>query len=177
MSYPVLPAIVLVLALTGCAPPTSSTETPPVLPGGASLKIRTGTYFGMCLGYCVTEVSIAPRKGASASDLGATAVVTRASNLRDDPDYPILVDEVPMADDVWASLVRETEEHLDAFFALDETLGCPDCADGGGEWVALSVDERTNRVDFEFGASIPEIDGLLERIREVRSDLVDRVES
>lgn len=49
----------------------------------------------------------------------------------------------------------------DSLLALGDRLGCPDCADGGSEWLAFRmVDGRYHKVVFEFG-TIPQSQGLL----------------
>ena len=32
---------------------------------------------------------------------------------------------------------------------LERVYGCPDCADGGAEWIAVEAEERSHRVTFE----------------------------
>jgi hypothetical protein len=52
--------------------------------------------------------------------------------------------------------------------ALPDVIGCPDCADGGAESLAI---DGSREVRFEFNASIPQAQALLERIRALRTRL------
>ncbi|MGH9419952.1 MAG: hypothetical protein ACRD3J_08265, partial [Thermoanaerobaculia bacterium] len=54
--------------------------------------------------------------------------------------------------------------------ALPDTIGCPDCADGGAESLTIAgATERT--ITFEHGARIEEVQPLLERVRALRTRL------
>jgi hypothetical protein len=44
-------------------------------------------------------------------------------------------------------------------------IGCPDCADGGGEWIEVSVAGESHRVTFDNGANIEAIQPLIELMR------------
>jgi hypothetical protein len=58
---------------------------------------------------------------------------------------------------------------FDAFMKLDNVIGCPDCADGGAEWIELQQGDMVHRVTFDHGASIPSIQPLLDRVRALRA--------
>ena len=54
--------------------------------------------------------------------------------------------------------------------------GCPDCADGGSEWVEITHEGITKRVTFEAYNSIPENNELVIQLRELRtyySNIID----
>jgi hypothetical protein len=38
----------------------------------------------------------------------------------------------------------------EAFFRLPETIGCPDCADGGAEWLEIRNGSKVHKVTFEY---------------------------
>jgi hypothetical protein len=38
-----------------------------------------------------------------------------------------------------------------AFMNLPATIGCPDCTDGGTEWIELSAPNGGHKVTFEYG--------------------------
>lgn len=45
-----------------------------------------------------------------------------------------------------------TEKIVLADFAhLDDRIGCPDCADGGLEWIRIATPESDKEVVYEFG--------------------------
>ena len=44
----------------------------------------------------------------------------------------------------WDNLLEllDTEK----FYALSEVIGCPDCADGGAEWIEIVTEEKTQKM-------------------------------
>lgn len=53
---------------------------------------------------------------------------------------------------------------------LPDTIGCPDCADGGAESLMIAgATERT--ITFDHGAQIAEAQPLLDRVRALRARL------
>lgn len=118
--------------------------------------IRAGTYFGECLTHCNTTLTITPGKMAFAL----------TSNVPD-PQHPDLVLEREIAPKDW----DELQAAIDwiKFRALPATIGQPDAADQGGEWVEITLGGERKRVDFELNAAVPEIDALSRKLRALRS--------
>jgi len=58
------------------------------------------------------------------------------------------------------------------FDALPDTVGCPDCADGGAEGLSVERAAGAESVALEFRASIPEAQPLLDRVRAIRDRLM-----
>jgi hypothetical protein len=54
----------------------------------------------------------------------------------------------------------------EAFKNLNEVIGCPDCADGGAEWVEILKNGSKHKVTFEFGRAPKEIESLVTILRE-----------
>lgn len=87
------------------------------------VALRSGTSFGMCVGYCSTELVIRDD----------VASFTRTS--RSPSQYPAQAQSV--------SLTEAEAEALRAAVAssslllLKNVYGCPDCADGGAEWLEI----------------------------------------
>ena len=123
------------------------------------LIIKTGTYFGLCTGYCNEELSITSER----------VIFSKPSNDPDDAEYPPIIEEIFITDEERSNLV--TSVNLDEFNALPDIIGCPDCADGGGEWIEISDGETNKRVDFEFGTSVPDIEDLIMKLRDLREDI------
>ena len=119
------------------------------------LVVRSGTSFGMCDGYCATELSVTAE----------TVTFTRTS--RDPQRYPEQTLRRPTRLQEWEALQRHAGS--DAFFRLDSVYGCPDCADGGAEWIELERDGRRKRVSFEYGAAVERIEGLQAEMRALRT--------
>lgn len=124
----------------------------------AKLIINTGTYFGECVGYCIEELRMTPEK----------IVYSKKSSVESE-ELPDIVRETAMSNEVWIELVASVD--LDVFKSLPDTIGLPDHADQGGEWVEISDGISTKRIDFEYGASIPEIDSLVRRLRDLRQSI------
>lgn len=123
-----------------------------------NLHIRTGVYMGECLGYCYQDMTIT-----------SNDVVHIKYALPQDPSWPDIVHQVSMGVDEWNKLVQDLD--LQAFWALPRTIGEPDAADQGGEWVEISDGQKTKRVDFALDADIDEISPFLETLRELRKQI------
>ena len=118
------------------------------------LVIRGGTSFGMCVGHCTTELTIDETE----------VVFTETSR---EPDrFPARTRTAELTAGEWAEIVALADP--DDFEGLPPTLGCPDCADGGAEWVEVEHQGERRRVTFEHGSQVPQIAPLVERIREIR---------
>jgi hypothetical protein len=50
----------------------------------------------------------------------------------------------------WADLVSAID--LEAFENLDEVIGCPDCTDGGAEWLEIVTLKGRHKVTYEYTA-------------------------
>lgn len=63
--------------------------------------------------------------------------------------------------------------NLNDFFKLSETIGCPDCADGGAEWVEVEyVSGKKHRVTFEYMKEPDELKDYLIGLREQKEKSV-----
>jgi hypothetical protein len=116
-----------------------------------AVLFRTGTFFGMCAGYCRFELRI------TETDVSYFAFGWRGQPV---PDRLLEGKITAVESEKLKSLVD-----MDALFALQEVIGCPDCADGGGEWVEIAT--------AEHGASIPAIQELLQELRTIRERFHD----
>ena len=119
---------------------------------GAILK--WGTSFGMCAGYCQEDLSID----------SARATLTRSSRQS---ERPTLTHDRALSD----SALRQLLQHVDVevIRSLQDVYGCPDCADGGAEYVEIVAPTFTKRVQFEYGAGPPELQSLLRELRALRA--------
>jgi hypothetical protein len=55
--------------------------------------------------------------------------------------------------------------------ALPDMVGCPDCADGGAEALTIVGAGGSESVSFDFGATLPPAQALLDRVRTLREQL------
>ena len=118
------------------------------------IAIKTGIFFGFCGGYCKSEVEIVNRD-----------VVFIASSWSA-PNYPDTMLNGNISIQEWDSLLETV--NMDSLVSLDDIIGCPDCADGGGEWIEITKEDMTKRVTFEHGKTVEQIQILIEKIRVIR---------
>ena len=117
------------------------------------VAIHSGTFFGFCLGYCQTRLEVQPGHMAfSAFSRDQSVGDYYRSESLDGSEWRELMDLVD----------------LKALGDLPETIGCPDCADGGGEWIQVFTPMGEARVTFPFGDAVESISPLLKKVRELR---------
>ena len=109
----------------------------------------------MCLGYCSRELRI-----------GRDEIVLTESS-RDSVRNPTRVTRLPMDSSEWSEI--ESLIEADDLDGLEEVYGCPDCADGGAEWIEIDQGDSPRRVTFEFGGTVPRAQALIDKVRQIRS--------
>ena len=122
------------------------------------MTIRNGTYLGDCLVHCDEEVSVDPDR--------VTYSLTSRVPDADNPDIHVEAAPPPGT--------REAIERavdLAAVRSLPDTIGLPDAADQGGEFLEVSGGDTTKRVDFPRDAEVPEVAPLLAAMRDLRARL------
>ncbi|MBN8823984.1 MULTISPECIES: hypothetical protein [unclassified Spirosoma] len=136
----------------------TSSLSPRKLTDADGLVIRTGTSAGMCIGYCAfdyelsgTNLTLTQRPNGVQSNLTTKTCQSTISQT----DLNDLLGTID----------------LDAFFKQPTVLGCPDCADGGAEYVELQLGEQKHRVTFQYGQTIPGSEALVDRLRTHRAAL------
>jgi hypothetical protein len=127
------------------------------------LIVGTGTYFGECIGYCRDDLRIDADK----------IVYVKRSNIKSE-ELPDRVAEMPTSRETWTELVALVD--INTLRSLPDTIGLPDQMDQGGEYIEVSVGDKTKRIDFEYDAAIPELDDLLKPLRSLREDMASRIE-
>lgn len=137
------------MSLFGCSEKETENNTHEVT------EINYGISFGECFGYCQNSINI------------TSSEVTLNKNgwVYDPVVLPVISDK------------KELEElfekvNFDDFLAINETNGCPDCADGGAEWLEISTKNNTHKVTFEYLRNeIPELENILINIRKLYNSL------
>jgi len=99
--------------------------------------IAYGTSFGECLGYCKRSINIS-----------SNLIKFEKSGWEIDGSLPVVKESVPLDTASWNDLVSGID--FNAFFQLDSIIGCPDCADGGAEWIEIRKDGDVHRSTFEY---------------------------
>lgn len=146
---------------------TSGNNTPVKSPVVAETKnkilsISTGTSFGECAGYCFNQIEISSKK----------IIISKKYLGTDNKSFPDINKEETFSEAEWSNLVNLVD--LNKFNSLKEVIGCPDCADGGAEWVEITNENNKKKVTFEFNKSVNEIDNLLKSLRELRNKYLEK---
>ena len=80
----------------------------------------------------------------------------------------------PFSLNEWKELIKLINSK--AFKALPDRIGCPDCADGGEEWIQINWLNSSKRVAFEFRKLLEGFEGLVDKLRKLREQYVDHLE-
>jgi hypothetical protein len=124
--------------------------------GQEIVEIKTGSFFGMCLGYCLSELTITESQ-ADYNIYGWD---------ENDPVYlPVEISD-SVDSTVWEDL--NTEFNFELFMSLDSIIGCPDCVDGGAEWFEIVTSDTLKRVTIEYGDSLNGLDSYINLLRTIR---------
>ncbi|MCM4169440.1 hypothetical protein KCTC52924_00475 [Arenibacter antarcticus] len=122
-------------------------------------QIGYGTSFGMCVGYCTMNIQLTPEK-----------VVYSRSGWNDQVAPISCSDNVTKAS--WNSLVNGID--FKEIVTLPEIIGCPDCADGGAEWVELEFSSgQRAKITFEYGNEPENLEMLINKLREQQEKAIN----
>ena len=140
---------------TGCEEDRTNDNINPdnALAGTGFDYIRYGTSFNMCLGYCISQVEITE---------SGVIFVAKGWNFSD--TIPDISGSQDISSGEWNTLNSKID--IDSFNALPEFIGCPDCADGGAEWIEISKEGSTHKVTFEYGTPPTEVASYINLLRD-----------
>ena len=100
------------------------------------IQIKYGTSFGECIGYCKHDLVMK-------SDAVTYNCASWNASIQ-----PITHTDILNAA-TWDGL--KISLNTKDFFNLPSTIGCPDCADGGAEWIEIELKNgNTHKVTFEY---------------------------
>jgi len=126
-------------------------------------QVVSTTSFGMCVGYCTTRLEISE---------GQAVLIRSARSGRGASDKPDQRFTATLEPGEWQEIARLAENtKLDG---LPETIGCPDCADGGAESLTIVGSTGSKQITFEHGATIEQAQPLLDRVRALRAKLMPK---
>jgi len=99
--------------------------------------IKYGTSFGMCLGYCNNSIQITNSH---------FYFYKSGWNLEG------VLPEISFSERVDTKIIAELAQKINyfSFLKLDSVIGCPDCADGGAEWIEIGKQGKSHKVIFEY---------------------------
>lgn len=118
-------------------------------------EIAYGTSFGFCIGYCTKTMVIENNVASKVIESRNEEQPTKSCNI-----------EVP-AEELYGKI------NLEGFRALPDTLGCPDCADGGTEWIQIKTNDGVKRVAFEYQNEPATLTNIISDLREIFDKLGD----
>lgn len=124
------------------------------------LLIKTGTTSGFCIGYCSKEFVISSEN------------IVYTQSGRDVSDR---TKEFPFSESSWDRLIDLVD--FQKFQSLPDKIGCPGCADAPVEWIEISYDDKTKKIEFEKGDNIPEIKELILTLQEIRNPIESLIEN
>lgn len=117
-----------------------------------SATIRYGTSFGMCVDYCKKELSI--------NGYSANYVKSKHGN---NPEAKKCNQN--LAEATLTSLRNSIDSNV--FDKLPDVIGCPDCADGGAEYVEITNNGKTRRVTFEYGKTPIQLKDVVDKLKPI----------
>ncbi|CAF1102706.1 unnamed protein product [Didymodactylos carnosus] len=113
----------------------------------------------MCRGYCRNYVLLTPSKIIAVKESYQTT------------QYPSIKKELNLTLKEWENILNLVD--ITKFKATPNVLGCPDCADGGAEWIEIVFQSGTKRVTFDNGRTIPGLESLVNKLREIRNEYIN----
>lgn len=120
------------------------------------VSITHGISYGHCRGYCTTELVLEPN----------LAQFTRSS--RDAINYPEDKKYRPVLPENWKNINASFDQ--EKWNAMDSIIGCPDCADGGAEYLIITTKSGSKKVTIEAGSEFPGLEDMVKIIRTLRSE-------
>lgn len=128
-------------AISGC-------KTPVIISHGIS--------FGHCVGYCNKELLI--------SNQELTYIQRKNGN---NPEEKKCIQ--PLSKEIYNEVLSQFD--FKSFYLLDSVIGCPDCADGGAEWIEVKSGSTIKRVTFEYNHAPGQFKVAVEQIRKLAAGM------
>ena len=144
-----IPAFLLVV-LAACQSPAGEPQEAVLL---SKATVTHGTSFGMCGGYCVSELVVD----------GRTVTFTERSHGYDPAPRTRQVEITAAEAARIASLAT-----LANVRPVAGVHGCPDCADGGAEWIEVKTSADSVKATYQFGHDLDRIAELQRELRALR---------
>lgn len=126
----------------------------------SNYTIKSGSSFGMCVGPCFQEVSV--NESQAVLRIRENKGGGGLSELKVENKRAVSPQE-------WSEIQSLVDQ--EAITALPKVIGCPDCADGGAEWIEIQSPGLVKKVTFEYGQPPAQIKELVDRLRETRESL------
>jgi hypothetical protein len=124
------------------------------------VSIKSGTYFGECVGYCQTSLEITERE----------VVYTEYSTDKSKAPRTYRRNTTP---DEWTQILKSVS--LNHFFTLPQVIGSPDGADEGGETFEVMTDVSDKKTTISLNTNIAGMEDYLKIIRKMRSEMHEKL--
>ncbi|WP_299611381.1 hypothetical protein [uncultured Aquimarina sp.] len=123
-----------------------------------SIKFKYGTFAGECIEYCDTELTITSK--------GVRYIESSPNYRKDLPKLPPKIKTYNISFNDYNKIINSI--NIEKITKLDNRIGCPDCDDGGAEWIEIKYDNIIKKVTIKYGAEIEGIKNLMKIIREIQ---------
>jgi len=121
-------------------------------------SIAYGSSFGMCAGYCSSNLLISDLKLTfSKSKNGQSADTKTCSKTISEADVTAIKNEL----------------NISKISNLPEVIGCPDCADGGAEWISINADGKQYKITYEYGKAPKELEVAVAKLKVLKDSFKD----
>lgn len=118
--------------------------------------ISYGNSFGHCMGFCNKELSISKN----------SLSYIQAKN-GDKPGTKKCVQ--PLSKEKYSQVLKNFD--FKSFYLLDSVIGCPDCADGGAEWIEVKSGRNKKKVMFEYNNGPKELKVSIEQFKKLATKM------
>ncbi|MNK02176.1 hypothetical protein D3C87_199960 [compost metagenome] len=137
---------------------TACNTTKPAASADVIISVMHGTHFGHCRGYCRKDVIFSEKQ---------VSYIESSVDTKSNPDKK---ENFDLSAGKWKNITDKID--WNKFQKLEERYGCPDCADGGSEYIEITTASGTKRVTIEFNKESPELEPLLKELRKQRKELL-----
>lgn len=122
------------------------------------LQITHGTSFGRCNGYCTKTLTYSKEKSFE------------TEQSRNEKNFPLKTTQIPWSKQEW-NMLTQALSSLD-ISSIPDTIGCPDCADGGAEFIEITTKTGIKKITFEFGVEVKELTPFLHTLRKLKAEKI-----
>jgi hypothetical protein len=130
-----------------------------------NVTIRSGQSFGFCVGKCYSEMTI---KGKNVTLLVKETSTKGNSTIKNEFTYNDVITESQVA------TINDTFD-FSIFNSQPDIVGCPDCADGGAEWLEIDQGkDNIKRITFEYGKEVPGLEKIIGNLRSQRDAMLKK---
>lgn len=130
---------------------------------GNIVRVSSGQSFGMCMGRCYNELIV---------ENNTVTLKQIERKERGGEQKTMEYHENSRFHQIKADLNDFPKKK---FLKLDEVYGCPDCADGGTEWLEVRFsDGSSKRVIFNYGSTVTGFEEVISALRAHRLFLMDK---